>query len=744
MAQINLLDLFVRVGVDDQASDKVDSLASSFKSGLSKAASVAGAATTAAMSAATGAVVALTKQSVGAYGEYEQLTGGVETLFEKSADRVTQYADVAYKTAGMSANEYMSTVTGFSASLLQSMGGDTEAASEKANMAITDMSDNANKMGSDMESIQNAYSGFAKQNYTMLDNLKLGYGGTASEMERLITDAEGIDSSFKAARDETGKLSMSYSDIIDAIHIVQTNMGITGTTAKEASTTIEGSLSSAKAAWQNLIVGIADSSQDFDVLVDNFVDSVATVGDNILPRIQEVLNGIIKLVSELFPKLTEMVVKLIPDILPTLLDTATNLFSQVLDTLLSLLPTLMPVAIEAVMTVVNTVIKKLPLVLQTATKLIAQLVDGISKALPTLIPAAVEAVITIVNGLIDNLPMILDAALQLIIGLTQGILDALPMLIEALPGVINGIVEFLIGAIPQIIDAGVQLLTSLVTALPDIIAAIVAAIPQIIGGIITAIISAIPQLIDAGIKLFISIVQNLPVIITTIVAAIPQIIDSVVNALINAIPQLIVAGVQLFVALVENLPTIIVTIVKVVPQIVSGIVDAFGSYFNTMAGVGDNLLKGLWQGISDAGDWLRDKISGFFGGVVDDIKEFFGIHSPSKLFANLGGFMAEGLGVGFGDEMDSVSRDMQNAIPHDFNTTVNYGVEAIPTGNVTNGVFAEYTRAAEREQMSWQYQQRQQPSEPILVVVQLDGGVELGRKLIDLTKQAQRVDGLAY
>ena len=181
MAQINLLDLFVRVGVDDQASDKVGSLASSFKSGLSKAASVAGAATTAAMSAATGAVVALTKQSVGAYGEYEQLTGGVETLFSKSADKVMQYADVAYKTAGMSANEYMSTVTGFSASLLQSMGGDTEAASEKANMAITDMSDNANKMGSDMESIQNAYSGFAKQNYTMLDNLKLGYGGTASE-----------------------------------------------------------------------------------------------------------------------------------------------------------------------------------------------------------------------------------------------------------------------------------------------------------------------------------------------------------------------------------------------------------------------------------------------------------------------------------------------------------------------------------------------------------------------------------
>lgn len=727
MAQINLLDLFVRVGVDDQASDKVGSLASSFKSGLSKAASVAGAATAAAMTAATGAVVALTKQSVEAYGEYEQLTGGVETLFKTSADKVMEYADNAYKTAGMSANEYMSTVTGFSASLLQSMGGDTEAAAEKANTAITDMSDNANKMGSSMESIQNAYQGFAKQNYTMLDNLKLGYGGTASEMERLIKDAEGIDSSFKAARDETGKLSMSYSDIIDAIHIVQTNMGITGTTAAEAGSTIEGSAGSVGAAWQNLVVGIADSNQDFNKLVDNFVNSVATVGDNILPRVQEILNGIIKLVSKLFPKLADMVVKLIPDILPTLLDTATNLFAQVLDTLLSLLPELMPVAIEAVMTVVDTVIKKLPLVLQTATKLIAQLVNGISEALPTLIPAAVEAVIAIVNGLIDNLPMILDAALQLVMGLAQGILDALPVLIEALPQIITSIVEFLISAIPQIIEAGIQLFVALIAALPDIIAAIVAAIPQIIDGVIAAVISAIPLLIDAGIKLFVALVQNLPTIITTIVAAIPQIISSVINAVIGAIPQLIAAGVQLFIALIENLPTIIVEIVKAIPQIIAGIVEAFDSFGGDMADTGLNLIKGLWQGISDAGAWLWDKISGFFGGVVDNIKDFFGIHSPSKLFANLGGFMAEGLGEGFGDEMKSVSDDMQKAIPTELDGT------SISKSEWDASKTSRYA-----------YDNSLGALQPILVVVQLEGGIELGRTLIDLTNQAKRADGMVY
>ena len=573
--------------------------------------------------AAGAAAVKLGKEVIAAYADYEQLVGGVDTLFKDSSQEIQQYAANAYKTAGLSANEYMETVTGFSASLIQSLGGDTEKAAKYADMAITDMSDNANKMGTDMSSIQNAYQGFAKQNYTMLDNLKLGYGGTKQEMERLLADAEKI-SGVKYD-------ISSYADVVEAIHVMQESMDIAGTTAKEAEATISGSVNALKSAVSNLVVGFGDADADMELLCRNMADAFKTVIANVAPVIENIAAAL--------PTALDALLTAVGDLLPTLLDTVAKLFSQVLKTLLSLLP--------------------------------------------QLIPAAVSAVMTVVNALIENLPLIIDAAVQLVSSLVNGIANALPVLIEALPQIITGIVDFLIGAIPQIIEAGIQLLTALVTALPDIIAAIVEVIPQIIDGIIKAVISAIPLIIEAGIKLLVALVQNLPTIITTIVAAIPQIISSVINAVIGAIPQLVAAGVQLFIALIENLPTIIVEIVKAIPQIITGIVDAFGGYFGKMAEVGGNLLKGLWQGISDAGAWLWNQISGFFGGIVDGIKDFFGIHSPSKLFANLGGFMAEGLGEGFGDEMKDVSKSMQNAIPSDFDLDMNGTVSGF------NGVQAQ-------------------------------------------------------
>ena len=273
---------------------------SGFKAGLSKLGGIAKGALkgiAVGASAAGAAVGVLAKQSLEAYASYEQLTGGVETLFKDSADIVMGYAENAYKTAGLSANQYMDTVTSFSASLLQSLDGDTAAAAEKANLAITDMSDNANKMGTTMESIQYAYQGFAKQNYTMLDNLKLGYGGTKEEMQRLLADAEAISGIHYDIS--------SYADVVDAIHVIQTEMGITGTTAKEASTTIEGSLNAAKAAWENLLTGMGDSNANFDALVENFVSAVSTAAENILPRLIEILSGVGNLIVELAPIISE-------------------------------------------------------------------------------------------------------------------------------------------------------------------------------------------------------------------------------------------------------------------------------------------------------------------------------------------------------------------------------------------------------------------------------------------------------
>lgn len=293
----------------DSASGKGKKLANVLGKGLGVAAKVGAAAVTAAATA----IATVTKSAVENYAEYEQLVGGVETLFKDSAGTVMQYAENAYKTAGLSANDYMDTVTSFSASLLQSLGGDTAAAADMADMAITDMSDNANKMGTDMTSIQNAYQGFAKQNYTMLDNLKLGYGGTKEEMQRLIDDANALNAAQGKATDYSID---SFADIVSAIHDVQTEMDITGTTAKEASTTIDGSINSAKAAWQNWLTALGDSNADIQSKTDELVSAIGTAAGNILPVIGQVLSSLGQALATKLPELLSQAVSFVISNLP--------------------------------------------------------------------------------------------------------------------------------------------------------------------------------------------------------------------------------------------------------------------------------------------------------------------------------------------------------------------------------------------------------------------------------------------
>lgn len=675
----------------EDAGDSAEKSENKF-SKLSGVLKTVGAAMGAVAVAAGAAAVKLGKEVIAAYADYEQLVGGVDTLFKDSSQQLQTYAANAYKTAGLSANDYMETVTGFSASLIQSLGGDTEKAVKYADMAITDMSDNANKMGTDMSSILNAYQGFAKQNYTMLDNLKLGYGGTKQEMERLLADAEKI-SGVKYD-------ISSYADVVEAIHVMQESMDIAGTTAKEAEATISGSMNALKSAVSNLIVGFGDANADMELLCGNMVDAFKTVVENITPVIENIIAAL--------PTVLDALLTAVGELLPTLLESVTELFSQVLSTILSLLPQLIPAAVQALMTIVNTLIENLPLLIDAAVQLVTTLVAGIGNALPTLIPAAVQAIVTIVQGLVDSLPMILDAALQLITGLAQGLLDAIPVLIAALPEIINGIITFLLDSIPQIIETGIQLLTSLVAALPEIVMAIVEAIPKIIDGIITAVLNAIPQIIQAGIDLLISLIQALPQIITTIVQAIPQIISGIVNALVGNIDKIIMAGVQLFVALVENLPTIIVEIVKAVPQIIAGIVKAFGSLMYKIVEIGGNIVKGLWSGIQQLASWLWNKVSGWISSIWDGICDFFGIHSPSKEMAWVGEMLVKGLSGSIednGDEavkaaegmaedingvMGDLAHDMQTALPTDFD--VNGSIRSAVDG-VTGKAASAFTIA---------------------------------------------------
>lgn len=706
--------------------------------------------------AAATATGVLVKSAVDGYAEYEQLVGGVDTLFKDSSAKVQEYAANAYKTAGLSANEYMSTVTSFSASLLQSLGGDTEKAAQYADQAITDMSDNANKMGTDMAMIQNAYQGFAKQNYTMLDNLKLGYGGTKTEMERLLSDAEKISGI---------KYDISnYADVTEAIHVMQTEIGITGTTAKEASSTIEGSTKAMKSAWQNLVVGIADDSQDFDTLVNNFVDSVGTMAENIMPRIETAIGGVGQLIEKLLPVIVEAIPGILNNVLPSLLESGSNMITTLIDgirmnapllveSLLAILGSLgeaivtlapqfvqigfqilsnllegilsnMPAIMDGITTMLSNIMENirewlpelldmgmqiveqlitvlldmLPELVKIGLEIIVQLALGIAEALPELVPQIVDIMLQIVQILIENLPLLIDAGLQIILGLVDGLIAALPVLIEALPQIIDSIIQALITAIPMIIDAGIQLFTALVEALPDIITAIVEALPQIIDGIISGLITLLPLLIDCGIKLFLALIEALPDIIVAIVEALPQIIESIIDGLMSAIPQLVDCGIKLFVAIIQNLPRIIVEICKAVPRIVSSLIEAFGRLMSKFTEVGGDIVEGLWNGIKSGWDWLVNKVKDIAGGLVDAAKDALGIHSPSTKFKYMGEMCVAGFDEGIDDlfDTDTLNKSI-NASFGTLSANVKYASEDSTSGGINTDDIRSAVAAGARE-----------------------------------------------
>ena len=488
------------------------------QSGMGKVASVAqralGVFTGQMMTRAVDALANLGKSALDSVGQLEQNVGGVETLFGDAADAVIASADRAYQTAGMSANDYMSTVTSFSASLLQSLGGNTEEAAKVADMAIIDMADNANKMGTSMDMIQNAYQGFAKQNYTMLDNLKLGYGGTKTEMERLLADAEKLT----GVKYDINNLN----DVYQAIHAVQEEMGITGTTAKEAASTLEGSMASAKAAWDNFMNGSGDA--------DQLADAFATAADNIVKNLAEIIPRFAETLPALGGAIIAQIPGLVAAIVPAVLSAGQSVLKQLQDAVLDF--DFAGTADKVVQMITGFIEGDgLGSLLDTLVTIFTGIVNGISSMLPSLLPALIELISYVVTSLLDQLPAILDCALELILGLAQGILAALPVLIEALPEVISSIVEFLISAVPQIIDAGIELLMALVDALPVIIDALVDALPQIIRATVTALIAAAPQIEKAGIKLLGALIEAIPVIVVELAEAVPDIVAAIIDVL---------------------------------------------------------------------------------------------------------------------------------------------------------------------------------------------------------------------
>lgn len=636
---MNLFELCVKIGADvtdvnkgiDETGKKTSDLGEKIKSGLA----TVGKAAVVGVTAAATAIGTIGTKAIQAYADYEQLVGGVETLFKDSQDKVMEYANNAYKTAGLSANEYMETVTSFSASLLQSLDGDTSAAAEKANLALTDMSDNANKMGSDMTLIQNAYQGFAKANYTMLDNLKLGYGGTQAEMQRLLEDAEKI-SGIKYD-------ISSYADIVDAIHVVQTEMGITGTTAKEAASTIQGSFGMVKAAWKNLVTGLADPEQDLGALVGNFTDSVVIAGNNLIPRIQELLPRIVEAVTSLVGTVSEQLPALLESVLPSLIEGATSLIAGLMAALPAVLAVLGDVAPTVIGILVPALIDLLPQIVQTGIDVIVSLVQGISEAMPELIPAATEAILEIVDTLTnpDNIGKLVDAALKIILTLADGIIDAVPRLLEVAPKIIENLVTALIENFPKIIESGAKLVKSLIDGL----------------------IKSIPQLTETAPKLIIGIVQGI----------------------LDNLPEIIMSGPKIIMALIEGLISAIPDLVQAVPTLIKSIVDTFLNY--DWGSIGRNIVSGIKNGVSNTWNGLKSGVGTAVNGLVGGVESILGIASPSKVFARIGGYMAEGLGQGFDREMLGVRKDIEDQMT--FGTT-SFSVSGAAKSSVgvVNGLLA--------------------------------------------------------
>lgn len=461
---MDVFDLFAKISLDSSEYEKglknakssasgltglfgkVGSAASTVGKGIFNVATNVAKVSVAATTAGATAISALTGLAISSYADYEQLVGGVETLYKTSADKVQQYAADAYKTAGLSANEYMNTATTFAASLVSSLGGDTEQAAELANTAISDMSDNSNKMGTAMSSIQDAYNGFAKQNYTMLDNLKLGYGGTKTEMERLIDDANKLNATQGKATNYTIN---SYADVVSAIHDVQNAMGITGTTSKEASTTIQGSVNATKSAWSNLVTGIADDNANFGQLISNFVDSATTAASNIIPRIEVALNGAAKLIESLVPPIIAELPSLIETVLPQLAQSAVNI----------------------VQTLVTEISANAAQLIDSAIQIITVLGNGIYQMLPTIAQSALQIVLTLVSKLNENLPQMLDTAGQMLIAFVEGVSEHLPDIMLAAASIVETLLTYFIEHLPDIVEGAMQMGNAVIDGIIDGISA---------------------------------------------------------------------------------------------------------------------------------------------------------------------------------------------------------------------------------------------------------------------------------
>lgn len=625
---MNVFDLQATLSLDTSGYDKgLDDAADSAKKAGSNIGSIFGGtlasnlatqginAIMSGTQAAIGSITSLTQNAVDSYAQYEQLVGGVDKLYGDASERLQEYAENAYKTSGMSANQYMETATSFSAALINSLEGDVMEAADMTDVAMRAISDNVNTFGSSMESVTNAFQGFAKGNYTMLDNLKLGYGGTKSEMERLIADAN----EYRESIGETADLSIdSFADIVQAVQSVQEAQNIAGTTNKEAMSTIEGSAMAVKGAWQNVITAIG-RGEGLDEALDGLLNSLfggesgGGLIENMLPKFATALEGIGTLIERIAPIVSEK----LPELIETLVPIFVGAISSLLISIANTLPSLISIVFDGILKMINLLLPELPGIFESLIQTIIGVFQSLADFLPDLIPTLVEVILGMVQIFIDNADLLIDAAINLIMALADGIMASLPILLEKAPELISSFIAVLFSAFYKLEMAGVELLMSVINGIIDCIPALLEAVGTLIPLIIIALVDEFPMLIQVGFDA----------------------LEAIIGGFVDAIPSLL-----------ANLIAGVVLLIK-----------AIGTTFieYDWISLGKNIIQGIIDGIGSMGGAIAQAASNMASTVMDTLKSAFGIHSPSTVMRDqVGKMLALGLGEGFEEN----APDLQGAI----------------------------------------------------------------------------------
>lgn len=728
---MNLLDLAVKITCDDQASGEVGKIGDGIKNTLGTAAKVGGAAV-AALGTAT---VAIGKTALDAFSNYEQLVGGIDTLFKDSSGKMQQYAANAYQTAGVSANRYMEISTNFAAALISSLGGNTEAAADMANTAIMDMSDNANKMGTSLDTVQEAYMSLSRGNYEMLDSLKLGYGGTKSELERLLSDAEKLS----AAQGEVRDFSVdSYSDIVEAIHLVQDEMGITGTTADEAATTIEGSVNMAKAAWENWVTELGKDDADMEARTDELIDSMASAASNIVPRLATIVSTTIEQLPGIVTTLAPVVSQAFVGIFTQALDSAAaavpgpmgdiisavsdgvgeigerfkglgeiwavgdnpleslhlamvyglTLLDSDLSTLQENITSSLPGIAEGFANVGGEIIPKLAegiemglsFLSETASSLMTSLGGYLSENLPSIMESGLQILTGLSESIVDNAGTLTEGAANLIVGLAQGIADSLPTIIEQAPVIVQNLADAINENAPTLLGAGLQAIATLAMGIVQAIPTLIANIPAIFSAFL-AVWSALDW-INLGSTAITFLGNGITGMIGFVTSSASNILSAIRSAIANLPTTLAEIGRNGISSLGSAIQNAISFATTAAASVGNSIVSTLASIPNRVVSIGSQIIQGMVNGVSEAAGSLIDSVKGAVDDAIQAAKNLLGIKSPSRVFRQIGRYTMQGAALGVDDDADLLLQSTDNAMRNMVSSAAEYNTPVTTFDNM--------------------------------------------------------------